>query len=340
MTSAQTTGPERILGHLTGYQITASVKAAIDLGVFDAIAAGRRDAAGVAADVGADERGVRLLLDALAAFGFLTTGSDGYSLAEDVDAFLVRGRPTYLGDTTDVFVSGWAWEGFGRLAEVVRAGGTVFADHGETPDHPFWEVFATANQGVSHPSAQGLAEVLAPWAARQDSLSVLDVACGGGLYAIAQGERHPDAQLTLMDWPTVLEHTRTTVEAAGMASRASYIGGDMFTADLGGPYDVVIASQVFHHFNEDRCVELMERMRAALRPGGLLAIHDFAALDDDPASEPMPRLFSLIMLVWTREGQAYSLPDYERMLQRAGFRAPAPHEIDGPPTRVLLAEAP
>ena len=52
----------------------------------------------------------------------------------------------------------------------------------------------------------------------------------------------------------------------------------------------------------------------------------------------MPRLFSVIMLVWTRQGEAPSLARLERMLKAASFGAPTMHEIPGMPSRILVAD--
>ena len=91
------------------------------------------------------------------------------------------------------------------------------------------------------------------------------------------------------------------------------------------------------HEGVERLLGVTLRLAQTLKPGGRIAIHDFVARQSASA-EPVPRLFSLIMLVWTREGQAYSLPDYQQMLSAAGFGAPQVHDLPGMPTRFLIAE--
>ncbi len=103
--------------------------------------------------------------------------------------------------------------------------------------------------------------------------------------------------------------------------------------------DVAIASQIFHHFSEERCVELLRRLAGALKPDGRLAIQDFIARAPQPAGEPFPHLFSVLMLVWTHEGEAYALPAYERMLAAAGFGPLEVHDTHGPSTFLIAALA-
>jgi hypothetical protein len=50
--------------------------------------------------------------------------------------------------------------------------------------------------------------------------------------------------------------TRDPLDVIDMAS-------DMFDVPLSRPYDLAVASQVFHHFEPGRCVELMRRISRA-----------------------------------------------------------------------------
>jgi 2-polyprenyl-3-methyl-5-hydroxy-6-metoxy-1,4-benzoquinol methylase len=337
-TDTQAVTPEPVMQAIQGYQVTGILKAGIDLAVFDAIAKGNSDPASIAGAIGADERATRILLDALAVIGFLQSDDGRFGLTPVADAFLVRERPTYLGSMVNIMDPGWLWDAFQRLPEAVRNGGTVLDQHAETPQNEWWETFARSIGGMATPAAEGLAAMLAPWAKGRQSLEVLDVACGNGKYSTAIAEQIDNAGITLLDWPNVLEITRGYVEEAGLGDRASYIEGSMFEVPLGGPYDLIITSHVFHHFSEKRCVELLRRLAEALKPDGRLAIQDFMAGDSAPAEEPFPRLFSVIMLVFTHEGEAYPVSAYERMLPEAGLRIAEVHQPPGAPSRFVFAE--
>jgi hypothetical protein len=49
-------------------------------------------------------------------------------------------------------------------------------------------------------------------------------------------------------------------------------------------------------------------------------------------------MFSLVMLVWTRHGKAYSNADYSTWLTEAGVAPPSAHPMAGMPTSWLIAE--
>jgi ubiquinone/menaquinone biosynthesis C-methylase UbiE len=327
--------PEPLMQMMQGMHVTAILQAGVQLGIFDHIADGYTDAAAIAVQAGADERGTRILLDALAALRLLEKDG-GYRLSPLADAFLVSSRPSYFGGMTDILDSDLFWQAFSRFGEAVRHGGTILDQHAEIPGHRFWETFAGSSAGIAVPASRALADRLQPWAAHRESLKVLDIACGSGLFGLALAARYPQARVTLLDWPNVLARTRRNVGVMGLDQRISYIAGDVFEVPLGGPYDLIVASHVFHHFTEQRCLDLLRRLGGALTPAGRLAIHDFTATGHRPADEPFPALFSALMLAWTQHGEAHPLATYRHLLAKAGFSAPEVCDSPGIPARFLI----
>jgi C-methyltransferase len=318
-----------------GLQVTAILQAGLQLGVFDQIAAGNGQAAAVAAACGADERGTRILLDALSALGLLER-SDGYQLTPMASTFLVTARPAYIGGMFNILASPWVWSTSRGLADIVRRGGTTLEQHAETPEHEFWETFAPSSVGMAIPAAQTLVELLRGWSEQRESLEILDVACGSGLLSLMLAAQHPTARATLLDWANVLKLAKDNIDRLGLNARTGVIEGDVFTVPLHGPYDVIIASHIFHHFSEQRCQVLMDRLGAALKPDGKLVINDFVS-DAQPNETPLPYLFSVRMLAWTREGEAHSLDTYQRLLDNAGFAPPTVQNGQGMPSSFLIS---
>lgn len=336
-TPGATVSPEPLMQMVQGLHVSGILKAGVELGVFDQIADGNRQAATIASVLGADPRGTRILLDALAALGLLER-KDGYDLTALAETFLVTSRQSYLGDMVKILAGPWAWDGFPRLAEAVRRGTTLADAPWETPGHEFWETFSPSSVGaIAGPGSQALADLIGPWAGERESLDILDVACGSGLFSLTQAAAHPKAHTTLLDSPEVLELTKDTIERLGLTERTSFIAGDAFEVPLGGPYDLIIVSHLFHHFSEERCLELLSRFAPALKPDGRLVVHEFIS-GGTPTETPFPYLFSVIMLTSTGEGEAYSLETYERLFGDAGFAKPEVHPSQGLPSHFLVAE--
>src|SRR4051794_40572191 len=95
----QQPSPELFFQTINGYQRTAAMKAAIELGIFTAIGEGANTAADIAKKISASERGVRVLADYLTIHGLLTKNGAAYGLTQDSAVFLDRRSPAYLGET-------------------------------------------------------------------------------------------------------------------------------------------------------------------------------------------------------------------------------------------------
>ena len=145
---------------------------------------------------------------------------------------------------------------------------------------------------------------------------VLDVAASHGLFGIAVARLAPQCEIIALDFPSVLEVTAQNAQAAGVP--ITILPGSAFTADLGTGYDAVIVTNLFHHFETQDNITLMKRFHATLRPGGRMLVLEFVP-NEDRVSPPVPAAFSLMMLANTPAGDAYTMAEYNRMLDAAGF---------------------
>lgn len=322
---------------LLAYKNTAVLNAGIELGIFDAIAAGASTADQVAHKQSLDLRGTRLLLNALAALGLLDSDGTTYRLPAEADKLLVRGSPEFVGDMAKVMASKWEWDALSTLPDAVRQGGTVAAQHAETPGYAYWEDFAAHASAVATPAAKLTADVLATWAAERARLYVLDIACGHGLYGFTLAARQPHARVWSLDWANVLPVALERAHQMGIADRVQTIAGDMFDVDLGGPYDTVFITNVLHHFSQARATELLRRARTALAADGRIVVVGFTVSEAPPAEDAAAHLFSILMLVWTHQGEVHSLEDYDSMLRNAGFTGTESHKVPESPLWVLTA---
>jgi hypothetical protein len=327
---------ERLYRMMRVYKETSLLRTGVRLGVFDALAAGPAGADEVAARVGADPRGTRLLLNALAALRLVRADGDRYALADGAAELLVTGSPAYYGGMVDVVASDYEWDALRDLEGAVRRGGSVADQDAETPGYAYWETFARSVGPVTVPTANLLTDLLAG-SVPDRPLKVLDLAAGHGIYGFTVAERFPGSTVTCVDWPNVLDITTTHARRRGLADRVSTVPGDMFTADLGGPYDVVLVTNVVHHFSEERSTELLARAAGALAPGGRVGVVGFVAGDEGPELDPEPHLFSILMLVWTSAGEVHTEAAYRRMTAGAGLEIEASRQVPGLPFHVLTA---
>lgn len=318
--------PDPIFQALLGYRLSAVLRAALELDYFGAIAAGRRTSREIASSRGGTERSARMLLDALAssAPALLRKSGRGYRLTPVTRKYLVKGSRAYVGDLMPLYGHRHMWEAFYELPKAVRAGRSVLPTDAHSKDQVFWETFAEATHRDALPKGRRMLELLNPLPARA---KVLDLACGSGGYGEAFAAAGHD--VTLFDQANVLRRARRLVR-----ERVRYAAGDLFKTPFGGPFDVILASHVLHHFDPRACEALLRKIGRALRPGGRLVIQEFVP-DEARAKKAQPLMFAVTMLVWTRAGDAYRLSDYRRWLKAAGFHKLSYHPLAMPGDLIL-----
>ncbi len=329
-------GPMAIMQMLQGAQVTGILSAALELNVFQKLAEGPLDARATAERLGCPERSTRILLDALAVLGLLAKNGATYALTPVASEYLVPGKPMFMGDIRGIFASSVFWSALPRLAEAVRKGGTIMDAHAETPENPFWKSFADSSAAIAFPGSMVLDTILGDWIATKPKCRVLDIAAGSGIYGFTLA-KHPNVELTSLDWPNVLENTRGWAGRLGVdAKRVKYLPGSLFEVDYGGPYDLILLSHVYHHFDPPTCAALTKRVASALAPGGRIAVQDMVY--DTALANPGAAMFSMVMLMWTQKGESFTLADYTKWFAGAGLSSPQAHPSQGMPATWLIGE--
>jgi 2-polyprenyl-3-methyl-5-hydroxy-6-metoxy-1,4-benzoquinol methylase len=330
--------PGLIFETFSMYQRTAALKAAIELDVFTAIAKGNKNPEEIAKAVGAStsnkSRGVRILCDYLTMMGLLSKEGEQYSLGMDATIFLVKGSPGYMGGATRFILDPKLIAPFLDLAEVVRTGKTTLPSDGGTVsyDNPIWVEFAEAMAPMQFMASQEIAGIVAG----EGEMTVLDMAAGHGLFGIAIAQRNPKARVTALDWANVLAVANENAKKMGVADRHALLPGDAFTVEYGGPYDVILVTNFFHHFDIPTCEGLIQKISAALKPGGRCVTLDFIP-NDDRISPPAGASFAMMMLGTTDAGDAYTFAEYKDMFDKAAFASSEAHALTKSPGTLIVS---
>jgi 2-polyprenyl-3-methyl-5-hydroxy-6-metoxy-1,4-benzoquinol methylase len=168
-------------------------------------------------------------------------------------------------------------------------------------------------------------------------MRVLDLAAGHGLFGITIAQRNPKAQITALDWPNVLAVATENAEKSGVGQRHSTLAGDAFEVEFGGPYDLILVTNFFHHFDQPTCERLMRKTLSALAPGGRCITLDFVP-NDDRVTPPAAAGFAMMMLGTTLAGDAYTFAEYETMFRNAGFVSSELHLLTKGPGSVIVSK--
>jgi ubiquinone/menaquinone biosynthesis C-methylase UbiE len=324
---AASTGPSPQLFFETAnaFQKSEALKAAVELELFTAIGEGKHTSEEIAARCNASARGTGILCDFLVINGFLTKQGNRYSLTPDSAVFLDKKSPAYLGSALRFLLAPNKVDGYKHLAETVRKGGTTIEQHAMQPENPIWVEFARSMAPLMTMPAEVLATLLKaeqgkPW-------KVLSLAVGHGLYETALARHNPNAEIWVVDWPSVLELARTNAANAGIGNRFHTIPGSAFDVEYGADYDLALVVNFLHHFDKAACETLLKKVQASLKPGGQVVIVEFVP-NEDRVSPTVPAAFSLIMLAETPGGNAYTFSEFQQMLRNSGFQNLELHPLE------------
>lgn len=308
--------PDQILEIGWAHVPQRALTCAIDLSFFTHLADGPLTAAELAAAAGAQERGARMVADALASLGLLTKEDGRYGLTPETETFLVEGKETYLGGL--VQHSNMLWDNYAKLTETVRSGRSpVQVDHAEEGEDFFVELVPQIF-GSSFYQARSAADDLGIGDKRK-GLTILDIGAGSGAWSLAMLERDPTARAIAVDFPHVLDVTRRFTDKFGCTDRYEFRAGNFREVDFGvDSCDLAILGHICHSEGAEMTQVLFERVHRALRPGGELLIGDMIP-DEERRKEVFPLLFAINMLLHTELGDTFTLGEYTTWLEAAGF---------------------
>ncbi len=309
--------PDRVMQYIAGGWATAVLGSAARHGVFNALEGGGDRAEGVVNKTGISLRGAQAVLDGLTGLGLILHSHDGrYQNSPEASAFLVKGKPAYLGGMAEVMMD--ALSEWTKLPGAVKTGAPAASNTTDKPDNESWHVLVPAIAALSIP----VAKLAAAWlgVAKSRSISWLDVGGGSGVWSAVWLDANKQAQGFQLDWPVVNHIARGYVGSFGVADRFHTIDGDFHYVDFGSSkYDFAICGHIAHQETPADNVAIFRKLRRAIKRGGTLVVNDFI-LSDDRTGHPFAMLFASQMLLATAGGFTWRQSDYGKWLCEAGFR--------------------
>src|SRR6266699_1543041 len=325
--------PERLMQFGFAYAPPLIIGAAVSNKVFDSIASGAKTVAQLSKETGAPARGLRAIMNALVGLELLKKDRhQKYSLTPESEAFLLSDKPGTLAGFF-AMVSTHLLPDWLHLNEAVKTGAPPIALNQEAAGPEFFSVLVENIIPMSYPAAVTLGQSLG-LARKRESVGVLDIAAGSGIWGIALAQQSPRVRVTAQDWPAMIPTTKRITQEFGLADRFSYVEGDVLEADFGSGYDIATLGHILHTEGEDRSRKLLKKVFAALKPGGTIAIGEW--LVNDARTEPLPSLiFAVNMLVHSERGDAFSFNEIKSWLEEAGFKKARKLQAPGPSPLVL-----
>ncbi len=315
--------PVPLLDVLYGIMKARAIMAGVSLGIFETLQKGPRGPVELARCLKLDERFVELLLRTLVFCGYLSHKKERYALSS-------LGRTMAPGGDMELY--GYVlwnyqqWEMVAGLEEAVRCGrGCKFHEKLDNP-----EAWGHYQRGMLEIARLEASAVAARVPVPRDARNLLDVAGSHGLFGAAICRKHPPMQSTVLDLADALPHARELAANEGIHDVVEHRAGSLLEADWGVGYDVVLLSNILHHFapEQNRCI--LKRAVGALQTGGVVAIWELER--PRRGSKVTAGDGAALYFALTSGGGTYHADEYTDWLKNAGFinlRAVRPRTTPG-----------
>ncbi len=190
-----------------------------------------------------------------------------------------------------------------------------------------WDLYQRGMASVARLGASETAQRLPVPAGARD---LLDIGGSHGLHSVALCRRHPGLRAVVLDLPAAVEHAAPILAREALrepaAGRVTHRAGDALTDDLGEEaWDVVLLSNLAHHFDGETNRALARRIARALRPGGVFAIQEIIRRQSPTEGGQLGGLFDLYFAL-TSESGTWSFEEMAGWQREAGLepRKPVP----------------
>jgi SAM-dependent methyltransferase len=296
------------------------LQAAVDVGLFTALAQAPATQAEICARVGLHPRCVRDFLHALVSLGAIRREGDVFTNSAAANEFLDRAKPTYGGAFLER-AGQMMYPIWGSLAGLLRTGDAqlpdqqgqreTFADMMTDPARI--ERFLRMMDAVSGPLAPDIAAAL-DWTPFH---SVVDVGGARGNLVAQIVDAHPHLAGGVFDLPPLEPAFHAHMTALGRAG-LTYHGGDFFTDPMPAA-DVIVMGHVLHDWAPAERRALVASAYRSVNPGGALLVYD--PMVDDTSHDLYNTMVSLNMALMSPGGSEYTAAECREWMAEAGFVA-------------------
>jgi SAM-dependent methyltransferase len=296
--------------------ICHAIRAAVNLGVIDALLEGQMSCEELAARIGADSKALRILMNVLISSELVDKFGDDFALSP-----VARLIPKTLMDFGDRY---WS-----ELERFVRTGVSLANDASHPDSDADFLASSATNEWMYTPAALDAAKVLDIGRSRR-GIRILELGCGSGVFGATFIHRDPDSRLVLVDNAAGLALARTTIESVQLDSRVYMIENDYMNLNIDeDPFDLVLAAGIVHRHSTEQCQTLMKTAYQQLKPDGELAVVDI--FPGQPGGDVTRAVWELEIGLRTASGRLHDPALFQQALVASGFEDVRFAHLPSPP---------
>lgn len=239
----------------------------------------------------------KIFLDSLTALGLVTKQQEKYRNTPMSEAFLVTGRPTYLGAFLRYQITG---------VTVPNEILVKMFQNGPAEAQAVSDDLPGDGKDIAHHYANylraGMSKTYVDMIADIKELDrpkkILDLGGGPGITSIAFAMKYPAAQVVLLEQPAEVEVAREIIDRYRLGERVSATAGDFVNESIGDGYDLIFAGYTLNYARSE-LDKMLTKIKNALNPGGIFV----CAGDGLTHERTAPSDFVVCMLPWSMAGQ-------------------------------------
>ena len=215
-----------------GYRKILLLKAALELGIFEALRNGA-DADEVAKKIGGDRKITGIMLECLAREGLAAKKENKYVNSEIAQTHLCKNSSLpMLNFLKKHFYDLEIWL---NLAEIAKKGTVEVKRERIFPELVIHAMAEHAMMG----ELRWAVETVAQYEEFRRARKMLDLGGGHGLYSVAFTQLNPNLEAVVFDLPEVVERAKRYCKSS---ERVRFMAGDFFKDEIGGGYDFIFSS--------------------------------------------------------------------------------------------------
>jgi hypothetical protein len=309
----------RMMGMVTGFWVTQTVRAAALYNLADHLAAGADTPEAIAEAESTDPDATRRLMRTCASLGLMASEDGHHFTGTSLLSTLQQDDPRSLRYFAISQSAPGHWLPWGRFPEAVRTG-----QHQVTEAHAEANIFdyfaqhldeaAFFTESMTNLSRDAAVEIAAVLDTSDTSLA-LDIGGAGGDVVRAMMRVNPDLNGGVFDLPHIISAAEEAAKAEGLGERFTTVGGDFFESVPAA--DLYVLKYILHDWDDASCVRILRNCRASLVKGGRIAVIDH--LVGEAGQPGLAPLMDMNMLGMTG-GRERDIAEFDALFTAAGLR--------------------
>ena len=295
--------------HVQMYFVMAkAVMEAADAGIFKTLYSEEKTVEQIATECNLNVSALSQLLNVLVSMDYLKYHQNQFSLTPMAKKWIAPQSPDSVHDIA-VYNNRVVWDWVGQMGNYLRTGKGMDSHEVFTNDQ--WKLYQDAMFSVATGEVR---EFIRRVTIPKNAKKVLDIGGANAQHAVALSQKYPQLEITILDLPEAIDNAPKTKNEA-----IEFIKGNALTDDFGiEKYDVVLMSNVAHHFTIEQNQLVFSKIAKALRKDGIFVVNEFIRPELGGKAEIVGASSSLFFGITSTSGN-WSVAEIQAWQKEAGL---------------------